>query len=131
MSPPRMAAFLLALLIAIPLTYFWPHWHYDYVAPTPIPNFKEEFQETRKEDPPITVIIKTVKIEKIKDRIPLEIPPILDVVKSKPSPKEEVEEPERNVCEESGGYKVTNRRSWHCVYPHRHHHYHHRHHHRR
>lgn len=133
MSPPRLAAILLALLLAAPLAYLLDKLWKTELKPTveTVTVVPEQTHAAKKEDKAnlnsdflavtedkTTHTVKAYKIEKPNNKIePAVTPPtkLHDEVKK--------EEPEQNVCEESGGYKVSHGRSWHCVYPHRHRHH--------
>lgn len=147
LSPPRIAAVLLALLMAGPVVFLGRYISsHSYVIPKTEPLETGDYNKAKKADKENLKksfdVVKdmvwdeattthVVKAFPIKREPTVDSPKIEERVREiQEIPKKLVdrdEEPPHDVCQKDGGHKVKHGRyGWRCVYPHEH-----RHHHRR
>ncbi len=137
LSPPRIAAVLLALLLAGPIVFLGRYvGSHSYVIPKTEPLEPGDYNKVKKSDKQnlqrsfsdvkdmvwdeaaITHVVKAFPIkreERIQEQIK-EIPKADKLI-------DREEEPVRDVCQKDGGHKVKHgRHGWRCMYPHSHRH---------
>lgn len=140
-SPPRIAAILLALLLAGPIVFLGRYVEStSEVIPKASPFHRDQFQDTfraipKQEDSLLeTHVVKAEKItrdpvsvySKFTERMPqekIEELPKTSRLMDHPLIDRDEDTP-RDVCQKDGGHKVKHgRHGWRCVYPgeHRHH----------